>query len=87
MSASDNFQPLMDEIFRERVLRAQKQSPEEKFVAGLTLFEEALVRMRGGIRAQFPQFTDAEIEAELHRRINRVRKVQQFGFFTDTPRA
>ena len=75
----------MDEIFREKVLRARKQSLEEKFVAGLTLFEEALVRMRGGIRAQFPRFSDEEVEAELHRRINRVRQVQQFGFFTDAP--
>ena len=78
----NEFQPLMDDIFREKVRRARLQSPESKLVAGLDLFEESLVRIRGGVRAQFPDFSDEEIETEVRRRIDRVRQVQEHGFFT-----
>ena len=87
MDAPNEFQPLMDAIFREKVRRARAQSPESKFVGGLTLFEEALVRMRGGIECQFPRYTPEQVEAELYRRINRVRQVQEHGFYTSTPPA
>jgi hypothetical protein len=87
MDAPNEFQPLMDDIFRDKVRRAREQSPESKFVGGLELFEEALVRMRGGIRAQFPHFTPEQVEAELARRINRVRQVQEHGFYSATPPA
>ena len=82
MDEPDQFQPLMDDIFREKVRRARLQSPERKLVAGLELFEESLVRIRGGVRAQFPDFSDDEIDAEVRRRIDRVRQVQEHGFFT-----
>jgi hypothetical protein len=87
MDAPNEFQPLMDEIFREKVLRARRESPEDKLVAGLDLFEEALVRMRGGIRAQFPQFTPEQVDAELYRRIARIRQVQEHGFYSSNPPA
>ena len=86
METPNEFQPLMDEIFREKVLRARRQSLEEKLVMGLDLFEEALVRMRGGVRAEFPEFTAEQVEAELYRRLARVRQVQEHGFYrTDPP--
>ena len=85
MDAPNEFQPLIDEIFRDKVRWARQESPERKFMDGLELFEEALVRMRGGIRAQFPHFTPEETEAELHRRINRIRQVEEHGFFSPTP--
>ena len=87
MDAPNEFQPLMDEIFRDKVLRARQQSPGSKLVLGLQLFEAAVERMRGGIRAQFPNFSEEQVEAEVHRRINRVRQVQEHGFYTTTPPA
>ena len=85
MDAPNEFQPLMDEIFRDKVLRARQQSPESKLVLGLELFETALVRMRGGVRAQFPHFSEERVEAEVYRRIARVRQVQEHGFYTSAP--
>ena len=85
MDAPNEFQPLMDEIFRDKVLRARQQTPGEKLVEGFRLFEESLVRMRGGVRAQFPNFTDDEVEEEVCRRLARVRQVQEHGFFTNIP--
>ena len=77
----------MDEIFRDKVLRARQQSPGEKLVLGFELFEKALVRMRGGVRAQFPHFTEEQVEAEVNRRIERVRQVQEHGLYSPVPPA
>ena len=85
MDAPNEFQPLIDEIFREKVLRARQESPGQKFVDGLTLFEEVLGRMRGGIKSQLPHLTADEIETELHRRIARVRQVEEHGLYSTIP--
>ena len=50
MDPPNEFQPLIDEIFRAKVRWARQESPERKFMDGLELSEEALVRMRGGSR-------------------------------------
>lgn len=76
---------MIDEIFREKVLRARRQSPESKFEQGIELFELSLVRMRGGIRAQNPQFTEEQVEMELRRRLARARQIQEHGFYSDRP--
>ena len=85
MDAPNEFQPLMDEIFRDKVLRARQQTPESKLFEGIELFEDALVWMRAGIRGQFPQFDDAQVEAEVHRRIARIRQVEEYGFYQPLP--
>ena len=64
MDPPNEFQPLIDEIFRAKVRWARQESPERKFMDGLELFEEALVRMRGGIRARFSRFTPADRGAD-----------------------
>ncbi len=87
MDAPNEFQPLMDEIFRDKVLRARQQSAGEKILLGIELFETAVKRMRGGIRAQFPAFSEEEVETELQRRFDRVRQVEEHGFFTTVPPA
>lgn len=81
MDSSNEFQPMIDAIFRDKVLWARQESPARKLVDGMTLFEDALVRMRGGICAQFPNFTPEQVEAELYRRIERVRQVQEYGIY------
>jgi DNA-directed RNA polymerase sigma subunit (sigma70/sigma32) len=85
MEAPNEFQPLIDEIFREKVLRARAQSTGEKLMAGLKLFEDAVVRMRGGIQAQFPRLSAEEVEKELYRRIERIRQIEDHGFYQSTP--
>jgi hypothetical protein len=85
MTGPNEFQPLMDAIFREKVLRARAEAPEDKFIGGIDLFEEAVERMRAGVHSQFPSMTEDEVETEVVRRINRVRQVQEHGFYTSTP--
>jgi hypothetical protein len=80
--AGPEFQPLMDEIFREKVLRARAEKVEGVLsLGGIALFESALAVMRDGVRAQFPQATDDDIQAEVERRLNIRRRHAEHGFY------
>jgi hypothetical protein len=63
------FAPLIDELYRERVLRARRTPPEEKFLAGEELFEYACSITLAGIKHQNPGFTEADCRRELERRL------------------
>jgi hypothetical protein len=63
------FQPLIDQLYREEVLEARSMSPEEKFLAGEELFEYACSITLAGIRNQNPGFSEEECHRELERRL------------------
>lgn len=60
---------LAEDIYRNRVLRARKMSADEKLWAGEELFEYACSITLGGIRHQFPNYSEADCRAELDRRL------------------
>lgn len=60
---------LIDEIYREKVLRASRTPPEEKFLAGPRLFDFACKITLGGIRSQHPGISDAEALEVLRKRL------------------
>ena len=81
------FLPIIDEIYREKVLRARARTPDERFTDGLELFDESLAWMRDGVRMQHPGFSDEEIEAEVARRFARVRQIEDHGIYRPVPAA
>jgi hypothetical protein len=62
MDAPNEFQPLIDDIYRRKVARAREMPADEKFRAGPELFEMAAEVTLAGIRSQFP---DASPERRL----------------------
>jgi hypothetical protein len=52
-------------------------SPEEKLWLGGELFEEVCERMRDGIRGQFPEADEAQLERILRQRLEIARKLEQ----------
>ncbi len=62
-------QPLIDHIYRDKVSRARMMSPDEKFDAGYTLFEQACEVTRAGIRFQHPEANEQEVERILEKRL------------------
>ena len=60
---------LADELYRERVMRARRTAPEEKFLAGEELFEYACSITLAGIQNQYPDFTEEDCRRELKRRL------------------
>lgn len=81
MNPTSEFQPLIDDIFREKVLRARATPPTERFMEGFELFEWSMTIMRDGVRAQHPQFTPDEIEKEINRRFAAVRRIEEQNIY------
>lgn len=82
MDAPNEFQPLMDEIFREKVLRARAEKLAGVVsLGGLDLFESVLSSIRAGVRHERPGATDDEIEQEVRRRLAIKRRLDEHGFF------
>ncbi len=74
---------LMDSIFIDKVLRARRRSIGEKMLDGPRLFEDGCLLMRNGIRWQFPEFSDEQVESELRRRLAIRRKIDEAGIYRD----
>lgn len=70
----NEFAPLMDELYRERVLRARRASPESKILAGQRLFEAACEMTLLGIRHDFPEYTEEQCRKVLRDRLAMRRK-------------
>ena len=86
MDAPNEFQPLMDEIFREKVLRARAALRSDVLsLEGIELFEAALSYSRAGIRADWPDASDAEVEAEVQRRVEVRRRLDEHGIYRPVP--
>lgn len=60
---------MIEDIERRRLQRAREMSGEFKMRAGSQLFETACRIMRDGIRYQFPDADEAEVERQLLRRL------------------
>ena len=82
MDAPNEFQPLMDDIFREKVRRARAEKVSgELSLGGIDLFELALLSIRAGVRHERPTATEEEIEQEVRRRLAIKRRLDEHGFF------
>ena len=72
---------LLDDIFRRRVLQARATPPDQRLLDCLKLYERSLGLMRDGIRLQFPEADEAEVERILRQRLDRVRKMEEHGIY------
>jgi hypothetical protein len=68
---------LIDDIYRERVLRARAMPPEEKLLDGPRLFEMACRITRAGIRYQYPEADDQRVEEILKERLALRRRLEE----------
>jgi hypothetical protein len=78
-------QELIDDIYRERVLRARRMSPEEKILAGPQLFDYACRIARDGIRDQNPGATDEQVETILLQRLALRQRLEEYECQATTP--
>jgi hypothetical protein len=62
-------QSLIDQRYREEVLRARKMTPEEKFLAGEELFMAECNMRLAEINSQNPDFNEEDCLRELKRRL------------------
>jgi hypothetical protein len=70
-------QELVDELYRERVLRARATPPEEKFLDGARLFEFTCRIMMDGIRDENPDADETRVQQILAQRLELLRRLEQ----------
>jgi len=68
---------LIDQLYRDKVRAAEEMTEEERFLAGPRLFDYACRIARDAIRADHPDYDDEKVEAELRRRIEIGRQLEQ----------
>ena len=73
------FQPLIDELYREEVLEARRMSSEEKFLAGEELFKYACSITLAGIHRQNPAFSEEECHRGLERRLELQARLERIA--------
>ena len=70
---------LIDELYREEVLRARSMSGEEKLLEGARLFDRACRLMVDGIRNEFPEADEVRIQQLLRERLDHLRRLEAHG--------
>ena len=73
---------LQRSIQNSKIEKAKLANPGEKLMAGARLFDVVRQRMLCGIRDEFPEWTESEIDAEFRRRIDLQRRRDERGFYT-----
>jgi hypothetical protein len=68
---------LIDDLFRERVLRARRIPPDEKLLDGARLFDFSCRIAADGIRHQYPQADDQRVLEILAQRIALLRRLEK----------
>lgn len=69
-------QELIDQLDREEIERARRQTPAQRFWAGAELFDYACELSKAGIRMQNPGFSEEEVLRELRRRLDLAERIE-----------
>ena len=67
---------LVDDLYRDRVLRARETPPEEKLLDGVRLFDVSCRIMMDGIRDEYPDASEARVREILRERIALLRRLE-----------
>jgi hypothetical protein len=78
--AMEPSQELIDDIYRERVLRARRTPPAEKFLDGPRLFDYACRITKSGIRSQYPEASEQAVDEILAKRIALWQHIEGFRY-------
>jgi hypothetical protein len=80
---SRGIRDLQDAIFRSKVARARRTPMSRKLADGPRLFDESLEIMRGAIRTEHPEYSPAQVEQEVRRRVGIARRIDDAGLYRD----
>lgn len=69
-------------LFRDKVAGGRRMDAGDKLLCGVRLFDAVRRRMMAGIRARYPAWQDAEVEAEFLRQLAILRGLDERGVYT-----
>ncbi len=81
-----DLEALQEAIYRDKVLRARAMSEQQRFETVFELTDEVMERMLAGAMWQLGTASRKEGEAELVRRIDRLRRVRDLDRIGPEPR-
>ncbi len=67
---------MLDEIFRQKVEQARRMTPEQRLLEGLRQSDVAARVMADGVRQQFPNAGEDEVQRILRERVDRLRRLK-----------
>lgn len=74
---------LQDSIFLSKVARARRTPMSEKLADGPLLFDQNIRFMRGVIRSEHSEFTPAQVEKEIDRRLRIAKMICSQNIYRD----
>jgi hypothetical protein len=74
---SDEFKPLADALYWERIERARRMTPEERMKAGPELFDYACSITLSALREQLPDATESQLLDALRHRLDIKRRLEE----------
>lgn len=77
---------LIAELFWSKIDAARQRPPGERLLNGPRLFDYACTIMESGIRHQFPQADDEQVERILHQRLTLGRRLDGADILTSSER-
>ena len=86
-SAAAELKAMQESIYREKILRARRQTPEERLADVFELTNAVFARMHAGAMWQAGITDEAEGWRIVRRRLARLSKVHDAGRFVNQPPA
>jgi len=78
--SQEDLKKLQDAIYRDKVERARKMTPEERFMEGMELSDEVMQRMHVGVMWQLGIEDEEKGWLEVKRRMDRLDEFHNRGF-------
>lgn len=85
MHPGEEFKPLMDAIYRDKVRRARQLTPSERLHDGCELSDLVVERMKAGVRIRRPDADDAECLTVVREQLARLRRLHERGLYQPLP--
>ena len=74
---------LQDAIFLSKVARARRTSISERLADGPRLFDQSCQIMLAGIRGEFPEYSEEQVQREFRRRLAIAKRLSDGNIYRD----
>ena len=74
---------LQRQIFRSKVAKAKRATMAQNLADGPMLFDQSVELMRDAIRTEHPDFTAAQIQGEVRRRLRIAKRIDDASIYKD----
>jgi hypothetical protein len=74
---------LQQSIFRSKIAKAKRATMAQNMADGPMLFDQSMRLMRDAIRTEYPEFSDAQIQGEVRRRLRIAKRIDDASIYQD----